>query len=42
MMHADLLFTEEDAAKELTKQGAYHVSFGVLKRRYEELLNMCN
>jgi len=42
MMQADLLFTEEDAAKELTKQGGSHVSFGVLKRRYEQLLNRCN
>jgi len=42
MMHADLLFTEKDADKELTKQSGSHVSFGVLKRRYEELLNRCN
>ena len=42
MMQADLLFTKEDAAKELTKQGGSHVSFGVLKRRYEGLLNRCN
>jgi len=42
MMQADLLLTEEDAAKELRKQGACHVSFGVLKRRYEELLNRYN
>ena len=28
MMQADLLFTEEDVAKELTKQGDSHVSFG--------------
>jgi len=26
----------------MTKQGAAHVSFGVLKRHYEELLNRCN
>jgi len=26
----------------VAKQGAAHVSFGVLKRRYEELLNRCN
>jgi len=39
MMQVDLLFTEEDAAKELTKQGASHVSFDALKRRHEELLN---
>ncbi|RHN40848.1 hypothetical protein MtrunA17_Chr8g0359491 [Medicago truncatula] len=42
MMQMDLLFTEEAAAKEMTKQGAAHVSFGVLKRCYEELLNRCN
>jgi len=41
MMQMDLLFTTEAAAKEMTKQGAAHVSFGVLKRRYEELLNRC-
>jgi len=33
MMQANLLFIEEDAAKELTKQGGSRVSFGVLKRR---------
>jgi len=42
MMQVDLLFTAEAAAKEMTKQGDAHVSFGVLKRRYEELLNRCN
>jgi len=42
MMQVDLLFTEEAAAKEVEKQGAAHVSFGILKRRYEELLNRCN
>jgi len=42
MMQVDLLFTEEAAAKEVAKHGAAHVSFGVLKRRYEELLNRCN
>jgi len=42
MMQVDLLFTAEAAAKEMTKQGVAHVSFGVLKRRYEELLNRCN
>jgi len=42
MMQADLLFIEEAAAKELTRQGAAHISYGVLKRRYEELLNRCN
>jgi len=42
MMQVDLLFTAEAAAKEMTKQGAARVSFGVLKRRYEELLNRCN
>jgi len=42
MMQVDLLFTTEVAAKKMTKQGAAHVSFGVLKRRYEELLNRCN
>lgn len=41
-MQVDLLFTAEAAVKEMTKQGAAHVSFGVLKRRYEELLNRCN
>jgi len=34
--------TAKAAAKEMTKQGAAHDSFGVLKRRYEELLNSCN
>jgi len=42
MMQVDLLFTTETAAKEMTKQGVAHISFGVLKRRYEELLNRCN
>ena len=42
MMQADLLFIAEDAAKEMTRQRAAHISFGVLKRRYEELLNRCN
>ena len=42
MMQADLLFTLEDAAKELKRQGGCYVSFGVLKRRYEELLHRCN
>jgi len=42
MMQVDLLFTAEAAVKEMTKQGAAHVSFGVLKRRYDELLNRCN
>ena len=42
MMQVDLLFTAEAAAKEMPKQGAAHVNFGVLKRCYEELLNMCN
>jgi len=35
MMQADLLFTEEDAVKELTKHSGSHVSFGVLKSRFE-------
>ena len=34
-MQVELLFTAEAAAKEMTKQGVAHVSFGVLKRRYE-------
>ena len=42
MMQVDLLFTAKAAAKEMTKQGAAHAIFGVLNRRYEELLNMCN
>jgi len=42
MMQVDLLFTEEVAAKEVARQGAAHVSFGVLKRRYEEILNRYN
>jgi len=42
MMQVDLLFTAEVATKEMTKQGVAHVSFGVLKRRYKELLNRCN
>jgi len=41
-MQVDLLFTAEAAAKEVGKQGAAHISFCVLKRRYEELLNKCN
>jgi len=40
MIQADLLFTAENAAKEMTRQGAAHISFGVLKRRYEELLKL--
>ena len=42
MMQVDLLFTAEAAAKEMTRQGATHINFGVLKRRYEELLNRSN
>ena len=42
MMQVDLLFTEEAATKEVARQGAAHVSFGVQKKRYEELLNRCN
>jgi len=42
IMQVDLLFTAEVATKEMTKQGDAHVSFGVLKRCYEELLNRCN
>ena len=42
MMQVDLLFTEKVAAKEVARQGAAHISFGKLKRRYEELLNRCN
>ena len=42
MMQVDILFTEEAAGKEVARQSAAHVSFGVLKRRYEELLNRCN
>jgi len=42
MMQVDLLFIAEATAKEMTKQGDAHISFGVLKRRYEELMNRCN
>jgi len=42
MIQVDLLFTAEVASKEVTRQGAAHVSFGILKRHYEELLNRCN
>jgi len=42
MMQVDLLFTAEAATKEVGKQGVAHISFGVLKMRYEELLNRCN
>jgi len=38
----DLLFTADATAKEVGKQGVAHVSFGKLKRRYEELFNRCN
>ena len=41
-MQVELLFTAEAAAKEVTRQGAAYISFGVSKRRYEELLNRCN
>ena len=41
MKQVDLLFIAEATAKEVGKQGAAHISFGVLKRRYEELLNRC-
>jgi len=41
-MEVDLLFTTEATAKEVTRQGAAHVSFSILKRRYEELLSRCN
>jgi hypothetical protein len=42
MMQEDLLFTAEAAAKEVGRQGAAHVSFGKLRRRYQELFNRCN
>jgi len=42
MMQVDLLFTAEAAAKEMTRQGAAHISFVELKRRYKKLLNRCN
>ncbi|XP_039683068.1 protein MAIN-LIKE 1-like [Medicago truncatula] len=42
MMQTNLLFTAEAAGKELTRQGASHISFGALKTRYEEILNRCN
>jgi len=42
VMQTDLLFTAKAAAKKMTRQGATHISFSVLKRRYEELLNRCN
>jgi len=42
MMQDDLLFIAEAAAKEVGRQGVAHVSFGKLKRRYEELLHRCN
>jgi len=42
MMQDHLHFTAEVAAKEVEKQGVAHVSFGKLKRLYEELLHMCN
>jgi len=42
IMQSDLLFIAKAATKEMTRQGAAHISFGVLKRRYEELLNRCN
>jgi len=42
MMQDHLHFTAETAAKEVAKQGVAHVSFGKLKRRYEELLHRCN
>jgi len=42
MMQGDLLFTAEAAAKEMTRKGVAHISFGVLKRRYDELYNRCN
>ena len=42
MIQMELIFTTEAAAMEMTKHGAAHISFGVLKRRYEEVLNRCN
>jgi len=42
MMQDHLYFTAEAAAKEVAKQGVAHVSFGKLKRCYEELLHRCN
>jgi len=42
MMQVDVLFTVEAAAKEVGRQGVAHISFGVLKRRYEKFLNRCN
>jgi len=42
MMQVDILFTVEAAAKEVGRQGAAHISFGVLKRRYKKFLNRCN
>ena len=41
-MQDHLHFTAEAVVKEVAKQGLAHVSFGKLKRRYEELLHMCN
>jgi len=42
MMQADLLFSAEDAAKEVVRQGDAHVSFGKLKIRYVQLWSRCN
>lgn len=41
-MRSFQLFTAEAAAKEVTRHGAAHISFGTLKRCYEELLSRCN
>jgi len=42
MMQANLIFTAKAVAKEVGKQGAAHISFCVLERRCEDLLNRCN
>ena len=42
MLQEDLLFSAEDAAKEVGRQGAAHVSFGKLKIRYAQLLSRFN
>jgi len=42
MMQDHLHFTAKVGSKKVGKQGDAHVSFGKLKRRYEEVLHRCN
>jgi len=38
----ELLFSVEDVVEQVNNNCSAHISYTVLKRRYEELLNRCN